>query len=198
MSMKKLREFAEKLNGRQYLNELTKELEAYAKENGIVVVYGQSDDLMEVRGAIDEEFGCWDGGEFWVSERGEVFSQFDLEDLHKIPKGRTDSIEALWDYDKNFVWTYKTDIPHETFDIMEDDEPYCKGIVFYLKDLKPKQTNFDKITESVESLAEFIDSLNLIDCNACVGKSICDCHIRDCKDVFIKWLQEEVDDEEDK
>lgn len=57
--MKKLKEFAEKLNGRQYLNELTRELEAYAKENGIVVIYGQSDDLMEVRGAIDEEFGCW-------------------------------------------------------------------------------------------------------------------------------------------
>ena len=54
-------------------------------------------------------------------------------------------------------------------------------------------TNFDKITESVESLAEFIDSLNLIDCNACVGKSICDCHIRDCKEVFIKWLQQETD-----
>ena len=58
------------------------------------------------------------------------------------------------------------------------------------------KTNFDKITESVESLAEFIDSLNLIDCNACVGKSICDCHIRDCKDVFIKWLQKEIDDED--
>lgn len=65
------------------------------------------------------------------------------------------------------------------------------------KHYKP-YTNFDKITESVESLAEFIDSLNLIDCNACVGKSICDCHIRDCKDVFIKWLQKEIDDEEDK
>lgn len=64
-------------------------------------------------------------------------------------------------------------------------------------DRKPP-TNFDKITESVESLAEFIDSLNLIDCNACVGKSICDCHIRDCKEVFIKWLQQEIDDEEDK
>ena len=26
-------------------------------------------------------------------------------------------------------------ITHETFDIMEDDEFYCKGIVFYKKDL---------------------------------------------------------------
>ena len=33
--MKALKEFAEKLNGRQYRNELTKELETYAKENGI-------------------------------------------------------------------------------------------------------------------------------------------------------------------
>ena len=170
--MNKLKEFADKLNGRQYLNELTKELEAYAKENGIVVVFGQSDDLLELRGAIDDEFGCYDGGTFYIG---------------------CGKVEAVWcPKNTDYSWGYKTDIPHETFDIMEDDEPYCKGIVFYLKDPKPKKTNFSKITESVESLAEFIDSLNLIDCNACVGKSICDCHIRDCKEVFIKWLQEEI------
>lgn len=74
-----------------------------------------------------------------------------------------------------------------------------EAVKFYNAEKCPfKKTNFSKITESVESLAEFIDSLNLIDCNACVGKSICDCHIRDCKDVFIKWLLKEIDDEEDK
>ena len=73
----------------------------------------------------------------------------------------------------------------------------CKGFIdmhgnfhkYVERPFMPPKTNFLKITESVESLAEFIDSLNLIDCNACVGKSICDCHIRDCKEVFIKWLQ---------
>lgn len=77
----------------------------------------------------------------------------------------------------------------------EEKEAKERGFVRVKPNLpKLPRTNFDKITESVESLAEFIDSLNLIDCNACVGKSICDCHIRDCKEVFIKWLQQEIDD----
>lgn len=32
------------------------------------------------------------------------------------------------------TWTYKTDIPHETFNIHDDNELYCTGIVFYAKD----------------------------------------------------------------
>lgn len=136
--MNKLKEFAEKLNGRQYLNELTKELETYAKENGIVVVFGQSDDLMEVRGAIDEEFGCYDGGIFYLG-----FAK----------------VEAIWcPKGTDYSWGYKTDFPHETFTIMEDNEHYCKGIVFYLKDLKPKRTNYDKITASADALAEFLSN----------------------------------------
>lgn len=74
----------------------------------------------------------------------------------------------------------------------KDNFKAVEKVVRKCMDRKPP-TNFSKITESVESLAEFIDSLNLIDCNACVGKSICDCHIRDCKEVFIKWLQQETD-----
>lgn len=137
------------------------------------------------------------GGEFWVSECGEVFSQFDLEDLHKIPKGRTDSIEALWDYDKNFVWTYKTDIPHETFDIMEDDEPYCKGIVFYLKDLKPKQTNFDKITENEWTLAKFIiDTVTHCQFNNCEDCPLYEADGCSRQEKVKEWLQKEIDDED--
>ena len=35
----------------------------------------------------------------------------------------------------NVSWSYLTDIPHKTFDIMEDGEIYCRGIVFSLDDL---------------------------------------------------------------
>ena len=34
------------------------------------------------------------------------------------------------------TWCYKTDIPHETFMIYDDGEPYCRGIVFSIEDLK--------------------------------------------------------------
>ena len=33
------------------------------------------------------------------------------------------------------AWTYMTDIPHATFDVMDDGELYCRGIVFALADL---------------------------------------------------------------
>jgi len=48
-------EFAEMLNGREYGNELTRNEEAMAKEYGLVVAYGASDDLMEFGGAICDE-----------------------------------------------------------------------------------------------------------------------------------------------
>jgi hypothetical protein len=43
-------------------------------------------------------------------------------------------IEAVWAED-GYSWTYRTDIPHATFEITEDGEPYCRGIVFALADL---------------------------------------------------------------
>jgi hypothetical protein len=34
------------------------------------------------------------------------------------------------------AWRFKTDIPHATFSIMEDDKVACYGIVFHVDDLK--------------------------------------------------------------
>ena len=43
-------------------------------------------------------------------------------------------IDAVW-CEGEFTWTYNTNIPHATFDIFDDEEKYCKGIVFELKDM---------------------------------------------------------------
>ncbi len=47
-------------------------------------------------------------------------------------------IEALWapESDPGYSWVYKTDIPHESFEVVEDGEPYCRRIVFSLADAK--------------------------------------------------------------
>lgn len=102
-------EFAEGLNGRQYGKELYPFEEQRAKELGFVVVFGYSDDNTEFRGAYDEEIGCFDGGR--VYEDGDKY------------------IDAVW-CEGEYSWAYKTNIPHATFDIYEDGEKYCKGIVF--------------------------------------------------------------------
>lgn len=124
-----IKEYAEMLNGREYgYPQFTKEEIQIAKDNGFVIVYGASDDLMEFDGAIYEEAGCFDGGKVYFDKTGAV-----LDEEFENSK----CIEALWcdddTKDENgglITWTYKTDIPHETFMIYEDGESYCRGIVF--------------------------------------------------------------------
>lgn len=108
-------DFAEKLNGREYMSEITALEEEIAKELGFVVVFGYSDDNAEFRGAIEDEVGCFDGGR--VFEEGDKY------------------IDAVWGKGE-FDWTFNTNIPHATFDIFEDNEKYCKGIVFKRSDIE--------------------------------------------------------------
>ena len=54
-------ELAALINGRKYRHELTDKEEKAAKDARLVVVFGASDDLMEFRGAINDECGAYDG-----------------------------------------------------------------------------------------------------------------------------------------
>ena len=102
-------EFAAKLNGRQYGNEISKLEAQQAKDLGFVVVFGYSDDNTEFRGAYDDEVGCFDGGRVYVD--GNHY------------------IDALWC--KNGIdWSYETNIPHATFEVYDGADLYCRGIVF--------------------------------------------------------------------
>lgn len=147
-----LNEFAQMLDGREYLHEITKEEEALAKELGFVVVFGYSDDNAELRGAIDDELGCFDGGEL------------EHEDL-------PDKIYADWcPKEEKCSWAYRTSIPHKTFRIYDEGELYCVGIVCDIN--KSPMTNGDQIRAmSDDELAKIvyeIDSLgyceNLPEC----------------------------------
>ena len=133
---------AEMLNGREMGEEITKEESATAKDYGLVVVFGYSDDLAEFRGAIHGEVDCYEGGDIFISS-GKVLAQHYNCDckycgFEKLKKTAL-KIQAIWVND-GYSWTYETDIPHATFDIMEDGEKYCRGIVFDIKDTtKTKQ-----------------------------------------------------------
>ena len=122
-----IKEFAQMIDGKQYgYPQFTKEELQIAKDNGFVIVCGASDDLMEFYGAITDEGDCYDGGEVW----------FNKDRVVDAPATTGDRcIEALWCKEDDITWTYKTDIPHETFMIYEDDEAYCRGIVFSINDL---------------------------------------------------------------
>lgn len=139
--MTSVKEFAEMLNGREIGKEITQGEVKLAKENNLVVVYGASDDLMEFEGAITKEIDCWMGVTVYILQN-EIIHRSDYKDLdsysldYKIPDlTNTKSITSEWDSNAVPSWQYYTDIPHETFDIMEDGEVYCRGIVFSMDNL---------------------------------------------------------------
>lgn len=137
------KELAALLNNREYREEITRDEEAQAKHAGLVVVFGASDDLMEFRGAIHDELGAYEGTTAYLDADGLVVNECDNE---RCPYARklaatAKKIKAVWDKDDyvwdkdDYAWVYQTDIPHETFDIVEDGEKYCRGIVFSLDEV---------------------------------------------------------------
>jgi len=124
------------LDKRTYGNEISKEESQKAKDQGLVVVFGYSDDNMEFRGAIDDEVGCYDGGFAYLDSSGLIENDCDSERCPYFRKSieQAAKIEAVWgsNMGSDFAWIYKTDIPHETFVIYDEDEQYCRGIVFLL------------------------------------------------------------------
>ena len=138
----KAKELAALLDGNQYGKEITKEQEALATENGLVVVYGYSDDNVELAGAINDEVGAYDGTTFYVNLDG-VLNAPDCEcycdncKYFQSAKELAREIKAIWGNTGNPCWSFETDIPHETFRIYEDSELFCVGIVFSLYDILP-------------------------------------------------------------
>lgn len=133
-----IKEFAKSISGKERsYPHFTKEEIGIAKENGFVIVYGCSDDLMEFEGAICDEAGCFDGGRIYFNKTEVCQDESDRSAFDNY----SNSINAVWggDTDENgklITWTYETEIPHETFMIYEDGEPFCRGIVFRIEDLK--------------------------------------------------------------
>ncbi|WP_102323888.1 hypothetical protein [Komagataeibacter saccharivorans] len=133
------------LNGREYRNEITREECRAAHEACLVVVTGYSDDGVTIWGAIVDEIGAWNGRTFWLTPDG-VLPRFetlceraDEAEMEKYfsNKAAARKIEAVWSpSEPDASWLIKSDVPHETFDIMEDDQLFCRGIVFALADLR--------------------------------------------------------------
>lgn len=133
-------ELAAQLNGLEYPIRIPGALIIAAQSSGLVILCGASDDLMEFYGARREEIGCYDGGTAFVDADGVLSDRDCLDGDEEIAEyvqrqKSAKPIEALWCKEDGYSWTYKTEIPHATFEVVEDEEPYCRGIVFALADL---------------------------------------------------------------
>lgn len=136
---------AKKLDKRPYGEEISRNEELVAKEAGLVVVFGYSDDIVEFAGAISYELGCFDGGTIWIQPDGTVTG--------KKPNKKSKRLDAAWCGDYEYTedgdalvipWTFKIDLPHEEFMILEDGEPFCRGIIFSLRDLQDSVQNAEE------------------------------------------------------
>jgi len=142
-------ELAKALDGCQYREEL-KEIDLEeVKTSRLVIVHGASDDIMQLDGRFNEECDCYEGARFLIDKDGLIyrpeeglagwgdgeFNNPDLEtewEAYFIRRKYGHKLEAVWDQE-GYSWIYKTKIPHSVFDVLEDDEPYCRGIVIDLK-----------------------------------------------------------------
>jgi hypothetical protein len=127
---------AAQLNGCQYGSEGTNALFKAMKAAGLVAVYGASDDLVYFAGAEDDELGASERKVHLFTPAGLLRNACENDDCpyHAKLKKAAVPIKTVWDRD-GISWQYETTIPHVTFDVMEDDCVYCRGIVFALADV---------------------------------------------------------------
>ncbi len=134
-------QFADLLTGRQYGKEITEEECQLAKKNNLLVAFGYSDDNLELRGLIHDEYSACEGTNQHFAIN--IYERFvHLEDLATMILlaefgVKTVSIQAIWQpATLDASWLITTDdVPFATFDIFEDDELFCRGIVIEKADI---------------------------------------------------------------
>ena len=132
------KELAEILSGREVGEEIIWGEERDIKDAGLVVVYGYSDDNVELCGAINDEVGAYNGTTVYLIPDGILQEpECGRDDCPYFAKKRekAKTIKAVWHDEGSPCWTFETDIPHETFNIYEGGELFCVGIVLSVEDL---------------------------------------------------------------
>lgn len=128
-------QFAALLNGREYRSEMTAQENDSASNSGLLVVYGASDDLTEFGGVIYDEAGACDGATHRIGANMRLLDEPRDDHDELIEAGWTPpqvlmSVKAEWcpeGFDGS--WRISFDGPHSKFNIMEDGELYCEGVV---------------------------------------------------------------------
>ncbi len=153
-------QLAAQLDGCEYRNGIPDELIQAAKENKLVIVTGESDDLVEFRGAINEEVGATVS--VLLSRKGIPESDCDEGDKctyyqrwlkTALKCGEVREIRIFWGGECGHetmdaakyaelgkpTWCFETSLPHAIFamyDTYGDDKEYfCRGIVLDLDEI---------------------------------------------------------------
>lgn len=166
--MKKQEKLAQKLDGREVGSEITEQECREAKKDGLIVVFGESDDLCEFRGVFEEEFSSYKGNTYyWIEGKFRILlGESDLEECpqcNEVCPNCSQSgdgkfyVKQEWcpkGYDGS--WLFTTNIPNAAeFKIYEDGSLYGNGLVINIDDLSyPKSQSKQSLENKVSSLRE--------------------------------------------
>lgn len=133
-------ELANGLNNAQRGEEVSPAEEKLAKENRLVVVFVASDCIVKFLGAIDDEKLFSKSVILFIHPTGKILHEAhccncDYRNFAEL-QSTAKAVEVLWAAEPGYSWTYKTGIPHATFEVFDGAEPYCRGIVFSLDNVK--------------------------------------------------------------
>lgn len=156
--MKKTKEWANFFHNSEYCKFYPEKYRDELKKDNVVVVYGGSDDLLEMDGAFHDEFPAYDGALYYFDGKKYFFEKDEIDTCLELIQ---DESLAVYNLVKNIInknnhqhyikintdvdgatFDYETNIPCEWFDIYDDEnqeELYCKGFVFDLDSILDKE-----------------------------------------------------------
>lgn len=125
MSMAIIREIKNLIDGTHYRSKLDSIAVSLARTNGIVIMYGESDDILSFQGVIDDEAGAYNG----LSYKGLEFNEAFPKDIKELMTNH--QIELIWHDEGQKSWSFKVDerSKFERFNIMEDGEVFSEGLI---------------------------------------------------------------------
>lgn len=132
-------ELAALITGRQRGREITREESRVAADAGLIVIYGSSDDLVEIDGLVVGEIGAWEGARFAMCKDGLIESECpEGDDCPYFQRAVERGMLFSADYDG--TWRFTTKCPVSTFKIFDGAELYCVGLVVDVLDLPESPT----------------------------------------------------------
>lgn len=152
----KSKALADILHGCEYGSEGSRDIFEQAKKDNLLVIFGYSDDSIMTEG-IDQDQHY---NKIILDADGQVHTadedEFDAEDMLDANGINYEVINAIFSPpDQQYTFVYETEIPHDTFDVMEGSEKYCKGIVIDVSDFIDNNTTnltlYSSFADQVES-----------------------------------------------
>ena len=140
--MAHLDDLVELIGDLEYGDDIPADADKLAETIGAAIIYGYSDDGVMVDGVVSDQGSAYDSNTLWLDRKGFLPINEDLtlddepatvDECREIVK-RFDSavkLKAIWG-DTGLAWRYETEVEHRTFEIKEDGEVWCRGIVFLL------------------------------------------------------------------